>query len=209
MINVVVIFLAVLLANVGGWGACYRQTVGYNCGGGSGSCSGCPTNCGGTGQPCRFNISESVSGTGWQCGSEVGTIRINCSGSQGTFVLESAIYQRSCSGSNYSASASFYGWVCESQCEADSLKGCDEDHIWNADSCKCVPKPPTESDSTFTICTEEYYNGSPQASIYGVTCHYENGIAVRCCGVSPSQITGTGYQTTCSWFWEAQKMLCP
>ena len=195
--QVIIFVIAVLLANVSGWGACYRQIISYNCGGGQGSCSTCPTNCVGTGRPCDFSINESVSGTGWQCGSEIGTITIRCSGSNGTFVLDSAQYIRSCSGSNYSASAGFYGWVCSNQCEADSLKGCDDEHVWNQDSCKCVPKPPTETDSTFTICDEQFLNGRTYSTIYKVTCHYRDGNLETCCGVSPSKINDTGYKSYC------------
>lgn len=85
---------------------------------------------------------------------------------------------------------------CDRTCEVDSLKGCPNGYIWNSDSCKCVGKP-NEADSTFTVCTEDVRNGNVYSSIYSVTCHYNNGTATQCCGVSPNSISGEGYKSVC------------
>lgn len=179
MYKVIVTTLLVLLANVGGWGACvpFRQI--YGSGQNQTSCNRLYT---------QYATSDNLHCSGPQLYDKNGYAQCH--------FLETGAPQ-DC-GYIYNGCIVYYDCVkCDTKCEVDSLAGCPVDYVWNSDSCKCVPKPPTESDSTFTICTEEYYNGSPQASIYGVTCHYENGVAVRCCGVSPSQITGTGYQTNC------------
>lgn len=189
MYKVILIMLFVLLTNVSGWGACYQwgqATV--RCSGGMESCSGCSIN---------YQGVASVSGRGSGCYG-TGTVTLNCpNGQNGFFHVDSAKYTRSCGGSDYSATGYFYITVCDTKCQADSLKGCNENEIWKSDSCKCVPKPEPEADSSFTICTEDVRNGTPYATIYGVTCHYKNGVVQTCCGVPAGSISGTGYQSHC------------
>ena len=82
--------------------------MGLYCGGGAGSCTGCPTNWNGTGSPPDANVHASVSGKVTNCGNETGTVTISCTGSR-VFIVTSSRYQRSCGGSDYSAT----GWMKE------------------------------------------------------------------------------------------------
>jgi hypothetical protein len=185
MMGVFLFVLSVLLANVGGWGACISydfNSTGFNTNVWQERGYGCTNN-----QPimsmCEYYIGGSAPSNG-----DV-TPRGYC--------IRKGIMSNGAFCSGNQTFCRYYGICCSTQCEADSVKGCDNDHIWNQDSCKCVPKPEPEADSSFTICTEDVRNGTPYATIYGVTCHYKNGVAETCCGVSAGSISGTGYQSHC------------
>lgn len=172
MTNVILLVLGVLLANVSGWGAC----VPYN--------------------KIWYGVNPS------RCQSYLDNPTVTCksylpcNNGNECYVIGEGNTNRPTS-SCWGAGAHIDCVSCDTKCEADSLKGCDDEHIWNQDSCKCVPKPPTESDSTFTICDEQFLNGRTYSTIYKVTCHYRDGNLETCCGVSPNKINDTGYKSYC------------
>ena len=134
-----VFLLFVFLLSVSGWCACVSGSMGLYCGGGAGSCTGCPTNWNGTGSPPDANVHASVSGKVTNCGNETGTVTISCTGSR-VFIVTSSRYQRSCGGSDYSATGVFIGLMCDDQCSADSVACYNEgkQFVRNGESCSCV-----------------------------------------------------------------------
>lgn len=192
--QVVLFVLAVLLANVSGWAECgsFSDYVRFN-------------------QRCENIVvqteafaSGSTASVNYSCGSDGNCsnypITFNgVSNNSNRFLWKIELHEGSerCYSPRYQDYIYMTLYYCTTQCQADSLKGCDDEHVWNQDSCKCVPKPPTESDSTFTICDEQFLNGRTYSTIYKVTCHYRDGNLETCCGVSPSKINDTGYKSYC------------
>lgn len=108
---------------------------------------------------------------------------------------------RGCGGSAYNCtSLCRYSLRCQNQCDIDSIANyancVNGGHTWSSDSCKCIYN--TETDSTFTICTENVTpSGSVYMEAYKVTMHYKNGQVQTACGVSPNLVQGNGYKTYC------------
>lgn len=127
-------------------------------------------------------------------------IRVNyaCRGGAGTPYLAKAVYTHC---QNWGDYLYYDRTICTTKCEADSAahySSCvsQADHFWDSDSCKCRER--TETDSVFTVCTEDVRNGIPYYQIYVVNVHYKDGALESACGVSPSLINGEGYKQYCA-----------
>ena len=127
------------LLSVSGWCWCQQQSYTVRCSGGVGSCSSCPNT---YGIPVDVHYSVSGRGSGYApdgtCG-ETGTVTISCSGTM-PFEVTSSTYNRTCAGGDFSASASFEGYLCSDDCAADSLRCYGEGKQFqrNGDNCECI-----------------------------------------------------------------------
>lgn len=159
--NVVIFLFAVLLANVGSWGACQWETVVYA---GVGSCSeyyGCSVGLTCTDNKCSDCVSE--------CNTQQILANITGCKNNNCYVEteDSDKYYPTCAGiapSNYRRCVVYR---CASKCEADSLAGCPEGQTWDSENCQCKPKgPPTPPPEGCTYC-EDYMGWAEDQSSIG------------------------------------------
>lgn len=204
MLSVIAFILSIMFATVNGWGGCRPASLTR-----SFNLFGCETG-GSCGNTCDFSTTAEKRCTYSGCtevyqnsgyfyldGSvtrvTVGTLEYNCETGQ--------VSREYCQNGQYSMNVyCVYGKQCDSQCDLDSIANYADcvqgGNTWDSDSCKCIYN--IETDSTFTICTENVTpSGSVYMEAYKVTLHYKNGQVQTACGVSPNLVQGNGYKTYC------------
>ena len=150
MYKVIVTTLLVLLANVGGWGACTTQWAQniwcYPCTSLSGNYDCCRDGSWNDFSICQMPTDGAYNG-GYR--AFTGNCRV-----------------QSCQSSTQGVIECEYNF-CSSKCEADSLAGCPEGQEWDSATCQCKASgPPLPPPGTCTYC-EDYMGWAEEESVIG------------------------------------------